>query len=96
MLSSPVCDFAPELQTSEIPEGFLKHAVLRNSFTSRINFRKFGILHEIGIGAYWLIIFVRNVGRTRRGAVGQIPIEPIGFPVLYSLIRTLNVRSEKV
>jgi hypothetical protein len=22
MLSSPVCDLAPELQTSEIPEGF--------------------------------------------------------------------------
>ena len=28
MLSSPVCDLAPELQTSEIPEGFMKHPVL--------------------------------------------------------------------
>jgi hypothetical protein len=28
MLSSPVCDLAPELQTSEFPEGFMKHAVL--------------------------------------------------------------------
>jgi hypothetical protein len=27
MLSSPVCDLAPELQTSEIPEGFMKHSV---------------------------------------------------------------------
>jgi hypothetical protein len=27
MLSSPVCDLAPELQTSEIPEGFMKHPV---------------------------------------------------------------------
>jgi hypothetical protein len=27
MLSSPVCDLAPELQTSEIREGFMKHAV---------------------------------------------------------------------
>jgi hypothetical protein len=25
MLSSPVCDLAPELQTSEIQEGFMKH-----------------------------------------------------------------------
>jgi hypothetical protein len=25
MLSSPVYDLAPELQTSEIPEGFMKH-----------------------------------------------------------------------
>jgi hypothetical protein len=28
MLSSPVFDLAPELQTSEIPEGFMKHPVL--------------------------------------------------------------------
>jgi hypothetical protein len=28
MFSSPVCDLAPELQTSEIPEGFMKHPVL--------------------------------------------------------------------
>jgi hypothetical protein len=27
MLSSAVCDLAPELQTSEIPEGFMKHPV---------------------------------------------------------------------
>jgi hypothetical protein len=27
MLSSPVCDLAPELQTSEIPEEFMKHPV---------------------------------------------------------------------
>jgi hypothetical protein len=27
MFSSPVCDLAPELQTSEIPEGFMKHPV---------------------------------------------------------------------
>jgi hypothetical protein len=27
MLSSPVCDLAPELQTSEIPERFMKHSV---------------------------------------------------------------------
>jgi hypothetical protein len=27
MLLSPLCDLAPELQTSEIPEGFMKHAV---------------------------------------------------------------------
>jgi hypothetical protein len=27
MLSSPVCESAPELQTSEIPEGSMKHAV---------------------------------------------------------------------
>jgi hypothetical protein len=27
MLSFPVCDLSPELQTSEIPEGFMKHAV---------------------------------------------------------------------
>jgi hypothetical protein len=29
MLSSPVCDLAPELQTSEIAEGFMKHPVYR-------------------------------------------------------------------
>jgi hypothetical protein len=29
MFSSPVCDLAPELQTSEIPEGFMKHAVFK-------------------------------------------------------------------
>jgi hypothetical protein len=28
MLSSPLCDLAPELQTSEILEEFMKHAVL--------------------------------------------------------------------
>jgi hypothetical protein len=27
MVSSPVCDLAPELQTFEIPEGFMKHPV---------------------------------------------------------------------
>jgi hypothetical protein len=27
MLSSPLCDLAPELQTSEISEGFMKHPV---------------------------------------------------------------------
>jgi hypothetical protein len=29
MLSSPVCDLAPELQTSKIPEGFMKHPVYK-------------------------------------------------------------------
>jgi hypothetical protein len=28
MLSSPVYDMAPELQTSKIPEGFMKQYVL--------------------------------------------------------------------
>jgi hypothetical protein len=30
MLSSPVCDLAPELQTSEIPEAFMKHPVQKS------------------------------------------------------------------
>jgi hypothetical protein len=31
MLSSALCDLAPELQTSEILEGFMKHAVFKDS-----------------------------------------------------------------
>jgi hypothetical protein len=40
MLSSPVCDLAPELQTSEIPEGFMKHPVQAKS-TRLLNFNKY-------------------------------------------------------
>jgi hypothetical protein len=32
MLSSPACNLAPELQTSEIPEGFMKHPVYLKSY----------------------------------------------------------------
>jgi hypothetical protein len=32
MLSSPVFDLAPELQTSEIPEGFMKHPVYAGDY----------------------------------------------------------------
>jgi hypothetical protein len=31
MISSPVCDLVTELQTSEIPEGFMKHSVFVSS-----------------------------------------------------------------
>jgi hypothetical protein len=36
MVSSSVCDLAPELQTFEIPEGFMKHPVF---FLELENFR---------------------------------------------------------
>jgi hypothetical protein len=35
MLSSPVCDLAPELQTPEIPEGFMKHHVQQRQVVSK-------------------------------------------------------------
>jgi hypothetical protein len=49
MLSSPVCDLAPELQTSEIPEGFMKHSVqyvLENLMTELILYEQIWVIGE--------------------------------------------------
>jgi hypothetical protein len=37
MLSSPVGEFISELQTSEIPEGIMKHSVFRTKVTELID-----------------------------------------------------------
>jgi hypothetical protein len=42
MVSFLVCDLAPELQTSEIPEGFMKHPV--HNVTSQMASQRYEIL----------------------------------------------------
>jgi hypothetical protein len=53
MLSSPVGEFISELQTSEIPEGLMKHGVF---MTERAGGKLSSLVPEYGG-----VMFVRNV-----------------------------------
>jgi hypothetical protein len=47
MLSSPVCDLAPELQTSEIPEGFMKSTGVNiTGTTNSFSFNKYLLINK--------------------------------------------------
>jgi hypothetical protein len=65
---------------------------------SCINCATFLTLDEMEIGAYWLMILLRNVSKTGGGGAAwasQIFIELIIIPALCSLIIPLNLRSQR-
>jgi hypothetical protein len=56
----PVCDLAPELQTSEIPEGFTKHRVYHSSTHSH------KIIHSCTSTSVRIVIFCQSSGHSHK------------------------------